>query len=660
MKLEIKLEKKQIIYACVLGVLCSLGFFLSMTRIVTPENTPELLEDTENLIYGNQTLIWIRMMYLSFSGNRLKVALFALSVSAIIYISRQKDWDNYHRISFAIFSLIFSIAQLLAMSYKKIGSWDYLIGTPEQQIRAIIKGISFGILCYYSCRLLYHGLLRFGMQEEKSKALVGKKGYLCSVLAMFLAWLPYFVIFYPGTSNEDTIIQIMEYFEIPSYIQKMSAVQGPDIFITNHHPFALTMLFSWFVKLGLNIGDIRIGVAIYTILHMIFLAGVFSYGLLSLRKWGVSRKRVKGLQIMFMFLPIFPLYSICMVKDTLYAAFCLLFFFLMYEIYESKGEVLKRWSYCLAVAVVGLLMMLTKVYGMYVLIGVLVVYLWKFRREYKICRNVICSILVPILFYHFVYLGMFLPACNVAPGGKQEALSVPFQQTARYVSVYPDEVTKKEKEVINQVLPYKKLSKLYEPELSDRVKKQYRQEATEKELKEYIKVWFLMFCKHPGVYIEATLHNTYQYFDLNKISGLEYYEFHQYLQNHDKKGEYQWLYVENLEKFAGHRYAIKQIVMFLQKVPIINLLLSMGFFPWIIIFFVLYNFLTKKKGKNVVWMIPVLTMLVCFLSPDNGNSRYIMPIIYILPYIFFLELVPKEEKMMYNESCGNEKPLEKI
>lgn len=46
-------------------------------------------------------------------------------------------------------------------------------------------------------------------------------------------------------------------------------------------------------------------------------------------------------------------------------------------------------------------------------------------------------------------------------------------------------------------------------------------------------------------------HNTYQYYDINKISSLVYYKFNDYLQLHDKEGQYTYLYVENHRRVSG-------------------------------------------------------------------------------------------------------------
>ena len=452
-----------------------------------------------------------------------------------------------------------------------------------------------------------------------------------------MAWLPYFIYFYPGTSNEDTVIMIMEYNEIPSYIQTMSAVQADDIFITNHHPYILTLVFSWFIKLGLHFGDICIGVAAYVILQMIALSLVFAGCLYYIRTCGVTTKRMIGALLILMFLPIFPMYAICMLKDTVYATFCLIFIMMMHYVARTKGQAFRKVWFDLAMFAVACMMVLTKVYAMYILLIVGVVYLVKYRRTFA---QIIASVILPVILYKVVFCGILLPALNVAPGGIQEALSVPFQQTARYVTEYGDQVTAAEKKAINKVLPYKKLAKKYTPELSDPVKKYYNQEATKQDLKNYFKVWWQMFLKHPEVYVESVLHNTYQYYDINKISSLVYYKFNDYLQLHDKEGQYTYLYVENTEEYLEQRYAINQLVLFSEKVPIVNIFASIGLWPWLFLFALLYNLKWKKKEAQALLLVPLITIAVCMVSPDNGNTRYVMPLLYTLPFLIPLELLP--------------------
>lgn len=179
-----------------------------------------------------------------------------------------------------------------------------------------------------------------------------------------------------------------------SYIQDMSPMSDGFTYMTNHHPWILTLLFSVFFELGLALGDIRIGIAVYSVLHMCFLAAVFSGSLMYLCKKGVGKKRIIAIQILLMALPIFPLYSICMVKDTIYSAFCLIFILMMYEIASTKGEVLQSLWFDLAIFAVALLMILTKVFALQILVLVGVFYLLFYRRY---VMRILAAVFLPVL-----------------------------------------------------------------------------------------------------------------------------------------------------------------------------------------------------------------------------------------------------------------------
>ena len=81
-------------------------------------------------------------------------------------------------------------------------------------------------------------------------------------------------------------------------------------------------------------------------------------------------------------------------------------------------------------------------------------------------------------------------------------------------------------------------------------------------------------------------------------------------------------------------------MLFTEKVPIVNIFASIGLWPWLFLFALLYNLRWKKKEEQALILIPLITIAVCMVSPDNGNTRYVMPLLYILPFLIPLELLP--------------------
>ncbi len=637
-------NKTRGILSFIMGIICSVGIQLSLVAVATEENS--------EIDFSNDLIVAVRTFYLSMRSSRLTLVLLAICLAVIIYQGSRILLEKWQCVVLMVFSAFFSLMQLIAISLKEDDNLEFVYGSGVNIIRSLFHGLCLAIVTYMILKIVVVLIRRYCIQKALAPSKITWKNSLIMGGLFVIAWLPYYILFFPGTANVDTVVQLMQSFEIPSYINDITPVHPPEAYYTNHHPFATTMLFELFFKLGLNVfGDINIGVAIYVFLHMLFLAAVFTVALQYLRHIGITKKRLLFIQLVIMFLPIFPMYAICMVKDTLFSAFLLLLMIMMYEIARTNGECFKRWRFDLFLGVDSALIMLTKNYGMYIIIIVAIVYAITYR---KYILQVLVSFVPIILVYQFLWISVLLPLWNVAPVGKQEALSVPFQQTARYVSEYGEEVTEEEKEAINGVLPYNKLKKLYEPMLSDWVKEKFNQDATSEDMSRYFNAWWKMFLKHPGTYIESILNNTYEYWYIDKISDLEYYEFEPYLQKHDPDKQYEELYVTNNYNTGGERFAVYQLILMLEKTPVVNIFASLGLLPWLILFMIIFS-IFQKRGKYILtYLVPVIIYAICMVSPDNGNSRYIMPVIFALPYLIALLFRPiSDEEVQFNEQINS-------
>jgi len=637
-------NKTRGILSFIMGIICSVGIQLSLVAVATEENS--------EIDFSNDLIVAVRTFYLSMRSSRLTLVLLAICLAVIIYQGSKILLEKWQCVVLMVFSAFFSFMQVIAISLKEDDSLEYVYGSGVNIIRSLFHGLCLAIVTYMILKIVVVLIRRYCIQKALAPSKITWKNSLIMGGLFVIAWLPYYILFFPGTANVDTVVQLMQSFEIPSYINKITTIHPPETYYTNHHPFATTMLFELFFKLGLNVfGDINIGVAIYVFLHMLFLAAVFTVALQYLRHIGITKKRLLFIQLVIMFLPIFPMYAICMVKDTLFSAFLLLLMIMMYEVARTNGECFKKWWFDLFLALDCVLIMLTKNYGMYIIIIVAIVYAITYR---KYILQVLVSFVPIILVYQFLWVSVLLPLWNVAPVGKQEALSVPFQQTARYVSEHGEEVTEEEKEAINGVLPYDKLKKLYEPMLSDWVKEKFNQDASSEDMSRYFSAWWKMFLKHPDVYIESILNNTYEYWYIDKISDLEYYEFEPYLQEHDPDKQYEELYVTNNYNTGGERFAVYQLILMLEKTPVVNIFASLGLLPWLILFMIIFN-IFQKRGKYILtYLVPVIIYAICMVSPDNGNSRYIMPVIFALPYLIALLFRPiSDEEIQFNEQINS-------
>ena len=229
------------------------------------------------------------------------------------------------------------------------------------------------------------------------------------------------------------------------------------------------------------------------------------------------------------------------------------------------------------------------------------------------------------------YNNVILPAFKITPGSIREVLSIPFQQTARYVKYHEEDLTAEDKKIIDKVLGYNDLADRYDPELADPVKNNYNKYTTNEELKEYFKVWFKGLIKHPGTYIDATINNVYGYFYPNKLSWYVYYKYDTRI----IKDGFDYHY--NSLKLS--RDILSGFAVSFPYIPIVGLISNIGFNVWIIFILLAYA-IYKKLYNKIIILAPVLALiLVCVVGPANTYFRYALPFVFAMPFIIgvFLE-----------------------
>ena len=166
--------------------------------------------------------------------------------------------------------------------------------------------------------------------------------------------------------------------------------------------------------------------------------------------------------------------------------------------------------------------------------------------------------------------------------------------------------------------------------MSDPVKATYRTgNITKEKLMNYFKAWFSMFKKHPGVYIEATLHNTYGYF---------YPFYHNTAQGpyrlYNKTfTEYQFEYDYVFPNEA--RSVMAQYAYLWRNVPGFAQISNSGAYTWMLLILAGYLFY-RKRGKGILALAaPALNVAICVASPVNGMFRYVLPLIACMPVVVY-------------------------
>ena len=232
-------------------------------------------------------------------------------------------------------------------------------------------------------------------------------------------------------------------------------------------------------------------------------------------------------------------------------------------------------------------------------------------------------VLIGSVFAFYTYDKVILPAFKITPTSVREALSIPFQQTARTVKENEKVVSKKDQKIIDQVLDYDTLSFRYNSGLSDPVKNNYNRYATKADLKAYFKVWFKEGLKSPLTYIEATVSNTYGYYYPLKTNWYVYYKE---LKRINEDG-----FNYHYNKLVKPRRVLTVFAQGFPYIPVFGFLVNIGFNVWLLM--TLFGYLlTKKKLGNLIYLIPsIVLFLVCLASPANCYFRYALPFVFALP-----------------------------
>ena len=538
---------------------------------------------------------------------------------------------------FNILSILFSIFMVVGNSYNEINSWDFIFGSIPLFLISIVMLLGFYFLFYRGIYFIYEFVNNnsFIQTHAKNNKILNyifvEHPFISTFIILLICWLPYIIAFYPGILSPDPSNQIKQFFGLDTQYREYVIMLDESVGITNHHPVMHTLLLGGCVKLGMMLGSANFGIFIFSMIQITLLISVLACTICYMKKLNTPFwLRILTLSI-YAFIPVFPFYSMSLVKDVMFSVFVMFYIILLFDLIKFSKEKYSIKKMVILIILM-LLIMLCRNNGIY-----LVVMSFPFLLfiDKKNRWRILGVLIIPILIFEG-YNKILLPAFKVTPGSIREMLSIPFQQTARYVKEYGDEVTSDEKQAIDKILGYDTLASRYEPEKSDAVKNEYNKYATDEDLKEYFRVWFKQFIKHPTVYLEATINNTYGYFYPDAKNWYFYYKYDKRLEEAGIDYHYNSL--------KPVRTVLSSYGEVIPYIPVIGNVVNIASSVWIcmIIFvFLIY----KKMYKYLIYLTPVISLvLVCIASPVNTYFRYAMPYVFSIPIIIAMFLNIMNEK----------------
>ena len=450
------------------------------------------------------------------------------------------------------------------------------------------------------------------------KLLLSKKSIWIIAAIIFAAWIIPLCFLYPGTIINDTWNELQQFICLS---------------FSDHHPIFDTLVMGIIiVPLSRLTGKWHLIIFLYVLLQAALTSFAFAATIsYTYRKLNLGLKAAIVLLLIYCIIPIFPAAVQTISKDALHSWGFVLFTVLYIELIRTNGTAIKEKNFLLKFILVILYCCLTKKVGVYVIVlslSVAIIFL-KYSRKYLV---------IPIA-AAILLMGVLMPAArtflNIAPGGKQEIFSLPFQMTARYVKEHGDDITEDEYEILDKVLTMDTLADRYNPTNADPVK-DYYQKADGRYYIKYITVWFKQGVRHPDSYVSA--------FNA-MLSG--WFSWHEYapLMNSDWRTQHNTELIPESVAVRGMTdstaNAYEEMFHNLYNIPIIQFFLSYGLYASLLPAFALSTVMRKWKNKDIkYWMalFPLLSALFfgCWLAPVSyqiEGMRYLYPIVYTIPII---------------------------
>lgn len=516
-----------------------------------------------------------------------------------------------------VFAALFSLILLLGHSFWVCNSYTLLTANRSCKLLALfsllgLTGLGVNLLRWakYGCRRLMGTQLRLPRWWDRHP-------FLFPFAVIFLLWLPYAILKYPGGIDFDTYYQLLQPLGYTA--------------ISNHNPLLSTLFFGYGLLLGKTLlGSFHAGLFFVILCQMLVCAACLAYSVKALHKLSVSPALLWLSLSVYSLSTLVSRYCTSLGKDALFACTAVMYVAMLAELILGPEPRLRRaLPFALLTACMALLR--SSITHLLALSCALLLLNWLLRRR----RGLLTALMGTAGAYALclLYLYALLPALGIPDVPSGEALSLPLMQTARYVKYCPEDVTEEERQIIDQVVDYDQLPVMYLERLSDYVKGLYRGDG--ESLGRYFKVWFRQGLRHPEVYFSATFNNIYGYF----YPGAREDAMGIYMQYDPAPDAPVQLFslpedaavrrAERLDKLSNFILAFENFPLFY---PVCNA--AMQF--WLLIYLV-FLALLRKGGALLHLLLPsAACILVCIAGPTffHNGLRYGLLTLLANPFLF--------------------------
>ncbi len=491
------------------------------------------------------------------------------------------------------------------------------------------------LICFLICSIINIFVVlivrrcKFEIKSKRVKRFIHnlgeRKQFLLIWGFIFVSWLPAYFMCFPGILSYDIINQTRD---------------ALGTIADNHHPVLHTWLLRVFMQLGEKLfASYEIGLGLLSLLQMLLVSYALSRLVMLLKKKNVPILIVAVTALFSAVWFMNACLTVTMIKDTLFAAFLVLFVCHFTEIVMNPDEYLHNKKNLVLLPIVGFLLCALRNNGFYIYLfcfaGLFLLRIKSIKKA-KIYLALIVAIILPVFVYK-IYSGPIFDAWNIKPGEVREALSVPIQQLQRVAYHRADLLTDEQMELIDYYIDNLEwmdppVGRAYDPFIADPAKGCFRSESYNEDPIAFWKFYLEIGMQFPKDYVVAFLSNTLGYW----YPGQDVFTYVEY-----ENYPIEWLPVP-LERqsivdlqFIDDYYTSVCTSQTWRTTPGIRMFFVPGYAPWILIFTMI---LSWKKKENLSKVIPLFLPLIAqfgimILSP-MASFRYSWPFFLVLPISF--------------------------
>lgn len=470
---------------------------------------------------------------------------------------------------------------------------------------------------------------RFHMGSKRISQYIDKIGdrkfFFIIWAFIFVSWIPAYFILYPGVLSYDILSQVD------------SALNG---ITNNHHP----VLHTWLIRVFMNLGDslfsgYEYGIGLLSLLQMVILSYALARLVMLLKK-----KKVPILIVLFTALLsaiwfMNACLAVTMIKDTLHAAFLVLFVCHFTEIAMNPVEYSRQKRNLIFLPIIIFLMCAFRNNGIHIYIFCIAALSILRISQIKKIKNYLALtvvLILPVIVFK-IYTGPFFASLGIEQGEVREALCIPIQQLQRVSINKSGELTSEQRKLMNYYIDNLEWGDFppehkYSPFFADHAKSCFYSEHYKDNPIAFWEFYLQTGKQFTKEYIVAFLSNT-----LGDWYPGEYRFSYVMYDNYPSE-----MFTEPLERKSIWNLQILKDYYesvcssdFWRETPGIRLFFVPGFTLWFLIYGLLLAW--KKRGffTNVLPLyLPLIAQYGIMILSPMSSFRYAWPFYLILPLSF--------------------------